>query len=1512
MKYSMKVYWLRRALALAAAVLLASGPAVAQTPAEVLPLQSSTNYTAGATLTVRCEIAFPEGRQLQSLLWTPSLPAGWALEEAVTGNGEPMVDTDRRSIVFRAADLSAANPLVFHYTVAVPAGESGARRLTGVAEYQLDGMANPVPSSFSPPLVLTDVSASHAAIGYIAGTPMTVSCSFVRPAGVTLTSLLWRPGFPSAEWQLEPGTAAVTGDGGPEVDPDGQAIVFKGNLSSTILSFSYTVLAPAGTTGPQTIGSELEYQLNGMANPAVTRSEPDPLTVKPMHTLQIVSPYGTGQSGVGTYTNYYGTLLTNRMDAAASAGAFRYGCAGWLLAGNEPASGVGTECLLALTNHAVLTWVWGAPAVGNRAIDEMATLKFQAEVVYSQPTFQPRAVTYALDPASLALGMAITEDGLFSWTPDETQGGQSYGVKVTVTALEAERQAFSASETFTIAVAEVNRQPVLGALSDQVADAQSMLTFTATAEDSDLPAQKLRFTLDEASLALGMTINATNGVFTWSPTAEQAGAGQAYTVAVTVTDDGALPAPLSDTKSFTIAVADSRGEHTTAGYLQGRTARIDCTFAHPDAKALIALLWRPILPSGWRLLSVEGQAAPEIDTGDGTIVFKGAITDLNLPNPLTFSYWVSVPAGVTGPQTIRAEAEYQTAGMANPLTVAIFPDPLPVPELHTFEVISAENHCVPAPGIYTNAHGAALAASVTAPFTEGTRTFACTGWTLSGSTPSDGASHDVAFTLNQDAVLTWQWVAPLITPSTSVDVTMDEDNAPLAWQTPDALTASEPHRSALESGLLWTLKSSPAHGTATVGGTGTSPAITYAPQADWSGSDSFEVQVADGLGGFDTVTVNVTVNPVNDAPVLAPIGDQRTDIFTPLTFTATATDTESDVLTFSLDEASIAAGMRIDPSSGVFEWTPSAGQAGTAFEAFSATVTVTDNGAVPDKQSDSEIFVITLDSSRATHAVSGYAAGQTMTVECAFAYPSDGRQLLSLLWRPELPDGWTVVAASGNGQPVYESSDGALVFLGADLPDNNPVVFQYIVEVPAGAQGTNGIGGVIEYQLDGMVNVATVRAQPDPLPVPMLLTLPGLEVSDKSYDGLTNATVSAYGALVGLMGGHAEVSLVTTGAVAFFDSPEVGQEKRVVVRGLALEGPDASWYAISTQVVAAAITQAELTVGGTFTVQDKTYDGTVNAVLGGSSLTLVTPVAGDDVTLVAVAVFDSAAVGAGKEVRLSGASALSGSAAGNHTLSLAGAPTAKGSILLPAVTPSQACLIHYKSPSLGLCTISNRVAYPAGDTLVSLTWRPALPTGWSVYSVTGSGSPATDGTNIVFTGAASAPNPLVFTYTLGVPGGAPITNALDAGMTFSLASMGGGVLTFPAQPQLTLKRYHSADYQTMITPIKIVMVPDWKIDGQEAQMFYQYYRTGQGEYHSVPVTPQTPDGFAPGAGAASWKHGGDYQKFALPVPAKGPDGKIDGLEAQRVYEFYRTGQGNYHIVTDPTKVTPDGYGVGTE
>ncbi len=45
--------------------------------------------------------------------------------------------------------------------------------------------------------------------------------------------------------------------------------------------------------------------------------------------------------------------------------------------------------------------------------------------------------------------------------------------------------------------------------------------------------------------------------------------------------------------------------------------------------------------------------------------------------------------------------------------------------------------------------------------------------------------------------------------------------------------------------------------------------VTYTPNANFFGADSFTYTISDGNGGFATATVNVTVNGVNDAPTVA-------------------------------------------------------------------------------------------------------------------------------------------------------------------------------------------------------------------------------------------------------------------------------------------------------------------------------------------------------------------------------------------------------------------------------------------------------------------------------------------------------------------------------------------------------------------------------------------------------------------------------------------------------------------
>ncbi|OGV81812.1 MAG: hypothetical protein A3K19_26470 [Lentisphaerae bacterium RIFOXYB12_FULL_65_16] len=123
--------------------------------------------------------------------------------------------------------------------------------------------------------------------------------------------------------------------------------------------------------------------------------------------------------------------------------------------------------------------------------------------------------------------------------------------------------------------------------------------------------------------------------------------------------------------------------------------------------------------------------------------------------------------------------------------------------------------------------------------------------------------------LSQSASATSGWtlignVAPVIGQG-SVSRIMDEDGSPTAWSVP-TVSATDTD----DDTLTWSRLSGPGHGTATVEGEGAEPTtFIYTPDANWNGIDSFVVQVSDGLGGTDTITVNVTVNPRPDPPVLA-------------------------------------------------------------------------------------------------------------------------------------------------------------------------------------------------------------------------------------------------------------------------------------------------------------------------------------------------------------------------------------------------------------------------------------------------------------------------------------------------------------------------------------------------------------------------------------------------------------------------------------------------------------------
>jgi hypothetical protein len=156
--------------------------------------------------------------------------------------------------------------------------------------------------------------------------------------------------------------------------------------------------------------------------------------------------------------------------------------------------------------------------------------------------------------------------------------------------------------------------------------------------------------------------------------------------------------------------------------------------------------------------------------------------------------------------------------------------------------------------------------------------------------------------------------------------------------------------------------------------------------------------------------------------------------------------------------------------------------------------------------------------------------------------------------------------------------------------------------------------------------------------------------ANKTYDGTNAAAVTLH---TNKVAGDTVNASYTS---ATFSDENVGTAKTVSVSGISIGGTDAGNYNLLNTTATTTADITRLAVMGAFTAANKVYDGTTSATV--TSRSLVGTVAGDDVSLVGgTAAFNNALVGTGKTVILTGAT-LSGSDAGNYTLTSVATTTA--------------------------------------------------------------------------------------------------------------------------------------------------------------------------------------------------------------------------------------------------------------
>ncbi|MGE3541848.1 MAG: Ig-like domain-containing protein [Candidatus Tectimicrobiota bacterium] len=217
--------------------------------------------------------------------------------------------------------------------------------------------------------------------------------------------------------------------------------------------------------------------------------------------------------------------------------------------------------------------------------------------------------------------------------------------------------------------------------------------------------------------------------------------------------------------------------------------------------------------------------------------------------------------------------------------------------------------------------------------------------------------------------------------------------------------------------LTFTIVQGPGHGTLS----GTPPEVLYTPAADFHGADSFTFRANDGTVDSNTATISLTVTPVNDPPVLDPIGPQEVAEGDLLTLQVTASDLEQDALMLTVGNLPPGASF-VDhgDGTGTFTWRPTAVQAGN----YQVLFRVTDTGE--PMASDVEDVLITVGNVNRRPVLAPIDAqrgqeNQLLTFVLSATDPDEGDQLtFSTI---DLPSG-AVLDDHGNGSATFSWTPG--------------------------------------------------------------------------------------------------------------------------------------------------------------------------------------------------------------------------------------------------------------------------------------------------------------------------------------------------------------------------------------------------------------------------------------------------------------------------------------------------------
>ena len=538
-------------------------------------------------------------------------------------------------------------------------------------------------------------------------------------------------------------------------------------------------------------------------------------------------------------------------------------------------------------------------AIGNQTLEEDGSLS----VSLTSTDIEPDNATFSATVASGNLSATVNGNSL-ELTPDANWHGTA---SVTVTVSDG--NGGEDSETFSVIVTSVNDNPDLDFIGGQTMEEDSTLSITLSGSDVDGDNVSFSAQVDSGDMTTSVSGNVLGIVPTadWNGTAEVTvtasdgnGGTTGETIVVTVTAVNDAPVLNSvgnqntqEDTTFTITLSSSDAEGDTISYSAQVTSGNVTANLSDDSLELVP-------DSGWTGTAIIEVTADDGNGGIDTLTFELDVISATDPNPILD------PIGdqSTNEDTTLTIQLSASGGDGGDLTF-------------TVSTNSGDVTATVQQGVLT-----------VVPDADWNGTASLTVTVQDGSGGSDSETFDVAVNNVNDA--------PVLS-SIGAQTTLEDTPLTLTLASSDADSDAANFSASVVSGNV----------TATL----TGDQLELIPAANWNGTAEITVVVHDGNGGTDTETIQLTVTPENDLPVLSAIGDQSTIEDTALTLPLEAVDGDGDNITFIVEVVfgNITATVSNDAltltpdqdwnGSAELTFTASDGNGGTDTESFELTVT---------------------------------------------------------------------------------------------------------------------------------------------------------------------------------------------------------------------------------------------------------------------------------------------------------------------------------------------------------------------------------------------------------------------------------------------------------------------------------------------------------------------------------------------------------------------------------------------